>query len=411
MDAALPLEITELTSAALDGTGVLDVMLSTMRLHLDREFQAGRIRGADYATVYLSAYNATVSQAIQYSLSKLKLGHELALLQAQVDASVAQNALTAAQTAAVNYELTHKAPAEVLLLQKQAIQQDAQTAHTLKQTEMVAAQIGKIPEEIALLQQQALQVAAQTSNATAETALVQAQTLKVPIEVELLNKQKLRADQELLTAIAQTAQVNAQVDNTLASTANLAKQGLGIEAQTTQTTAQTALIQENILKAPLERGHLEAQTELLNQQGIKLQKDVLLQTAQIELAYAQIDLSKAELSTKLKQLDLLMAQIAAQQSQSQLYAQKVITERAQVDSTVIGPGSVLSTQNAMIKAQTDGFRRDAEQKVAKILVDTWSVRRNTDSGVSGNSDNYLNDATIGAAMTALLQGVGVTPRG
>lgn len=434
-----PLNIDELTQTVLDGTGVLDVLLKTMRTHLDVEFKAGRLRGPDYATAYIGSYTATMQTAVQYALAKVRMGYELELLQAQVTQATTQNRLIEAQAAQVIFETTQKGPAEVAnimkqgeladmqiqkaqdellkspieleILQKQSSMLDAQRSQTLKEIEIMTAQLGKVPEEIALLQKQVAQATAQTDQVDAQTETIRANAAKIPIEIELLNKQKLQADSQLALTDAQKAQVVAQTSNVVATTDNTVKQGLQIDAQTAQVSAQTQLVQANLEKAPLERANLEAQTTLVTKQAQKLDKDILLQSAQIELAYAQIELSKAELDAKLKQLDLLKAQIAGQQAQSALYAQKVITEKAQTDSTVIGTGSVLSVQNAMIKAQTDGFKRDAEQKAAKIFVDTWSVRRNTDNGVSGNSDNHLNDATIGAVLTALLAGIGVSPRG
>ncbi|EOD9945402.1 hypothetical protein ACXNWJ_002984 [Acinetobacter baumannii] len=433
-----PLNIDELTQTLVDGTGVLDVLLKTMRTHLDLEFKAGRLRGPDYAAAYVGAYTATMQTAVQYALQKTRLGHELELLQAQVDQTQAQKQLTLSQAKAVDYETQHKAPAEVEnivkqgnlidaqvkkaeddlrkspieleILQKQSKTLDAQHAHTLKETEMLTAQINRVPQEIALLQKQGIQASAQTDQINAQTETIRTNAKKIPLEMELLEKQKLAADQQLLISKAQEAHVNAQTGQVKAATDNVVKQGLQVEAQTAQVKSQTKLVEANITKAPAEMAHLEAQTMLVNKQAQKLDKDVLLQAAQIELSYAQIELSKAELETKIKQLDLLKAQIAGQQAQSALYAQKVITERAQTDSTVIGAGSVLSVQNQMIKAQTDGFRRDAEQKAAKIFVDTWSVRRNTDNGTSGNADNLLNDANIGGVLTALLNGIGVTPK-
>lgn len=518
-----PLNIDELTQTVLDGTGVLDTLLKTMRTHLDVEFKAGRLRGPDYATAYIGSYTATMQTAVQYALAKVRLGYELELLQAQVTQADAQNRLTeaqaaaieyetknkapievanlgkqgslldaqlnhagketellsiqitkatddlaktpielellrqqvsaaeaqtghtqkqaemvAAQTSVVEYELANKAPVEVAnltkqgelleaqvqkaedellkspvelaILTKQSTMLDTQQAHALKETEMLTLQLGKVPEEIELLKKQIAHSESQTDQVQAQTDTIRSNANKIPVEIELLNKQKAQADSQLALTAAQKAQVEAQTSNVAATTANVQKQGLQIEAQTAQVEAQTQLVEANIEKAPAEKAHVEAQTQLVTKQAQKLDKDVLLQAAQIELAYAQIDLSKAELDAKLKQLDLLKAQIAGQEAQSALYAQKVITERAQTDSTVIGTGSVLSVQNQMIKAQTDGFRRDAEQKAAKIFVDTWSVRRNTDNGVSGNSDNYLNDATIGAVLTALLAGIGVSPK-
>lgn len=61
-----------------------------------------------------------------------------------------------------------------------------------------------------------------------------------------------------------------------------------------------------------------------------------------------------------------------------------------------------------MQAQVNGYRRDAEQKMAKLLVDTWSVRRSNDEGVVADTVNKLNDATIGAVVSAALKGINVS---
>ena len=49
----------------------------------------------------------------------------------------------------------------------------------------------------------------------------------------------------------------------------------------------------------------------------------------------------------------------------------------------------------------------AEQKAAKVMVDTWNVRRTTDpDSAAADSTNNLNDAAVGRAVTKLLSGVG-----
>lgn len=50
--------VDELTEGTLTGKGVFDVLLQTLRLHLDREFTSGRITGTAYATVYSQAITA-----------------------------------------------------------------------------------------------------------------------------------------------------------------------------------------------------------------------------------------------------------------------------------------------------------------------------------------------------------------
>ena len=68
--------------------------------------------------------------------------------------------------------------------------------------------------------------------------------------------------------------------------------------------------------------------------------------------------------------------------------------------------SVIGKQKALYGAQTEGFTRDAEQKAAKLMVDSWNVRRTTDEGTVADSTNMLNDAAVGRAVNKLLSGVG-----
>jgi hypothetical protein len=67
---------------------------------------------------------------------------------------------------------------------------------------------------------------------------------------------------------------------------------------------------------------------------------------------------------------------------------------------------VLGKQKLLYAAQTNGFTRDAEQKAAKILVDSWNVRRTTDDATVADSNNMLNDVTIGRFVNKLAAGVG-----
>ena len=67
-----PLVITDLTLKTLDGTGVLDQMLATMRVHLAEQFDKERIQGTEYAEVYLGAFQSTLAAAIQFLLARRK---------------------------------------------------------------------------------------------------------------------------------------------------------------------------------------------------------------------------------------------------------------------------------------------------------------------------------------------------
>ena len=109
------------------------------------------------------------------------------------------------------------------------------------------------------------------------------------------------------------------------------------------------------------------------------------------------------------EFDVLMLTKDKTAQETNLLLQKVVTERAQVTALGVDADSVVGKQKALYAAQTAGFTRDAEQKAAKVMVDSWNVRRTTDeTGVDGNMDNMLNDVAVGRAVSKLLAGVGAT---
>ena len=62
------------------GTGIFDDMMTTVNAHMAAQFNLGRITGSDYATVYLTAMQATVQQAVAYTVGMQKGNAEESLL-------------------------------------------------------------------------------------------------------------------------------------------------------------------------------------------------------------------------------------------------------------------------------------------------------------------------------------------
>jgi hypothetical protein len=83
-----------------------------------------------------------------------------------------------------------------------------------------------------------------------------------------------------------------------------------------------------------------------------------------------------------------------------------VTEQAQVTALGVDENSVIGKQKALYTAQTNGFARDAEQKAAKLMSDTWAVRRTTDEATVADATNVLHDVAIGRAINKMLAGVG-----
>lgn len=135
-------------------------------------------------------------------------------------------------------------------------------------------------------------------------------------------------------------------------------------------------------------------------------EQIALVTQQVLNAIAENDVLVAQKCKLEAEFDLTQAQTLRTNEELALLTQKTATERAQTLSTGVDADSVVGKQKALYAAQTTGFTRDAEQKVAKLMADTWSVRRTTDEATVADGTNLLNDATVGRAITKMLDGVG-----
>ena len=134
----------------------------------------------------------------------------------------------------------------------------------------------------------------------------------------------------------------------------------------------------------------------------------LLTQAQIELAEKQLEKADKELALLDKQIELIEAQIASQEANNTLIAQKVKTEKAQIQDTVDGEAvvGVTGAQTALYKQQKEGFIRDAEQKALKIISDTWITRKTVDDGTplptgfdTGAVDAFTRKVADGVEVT------------
>lgn len=164
----------------------------------------------------------------------------------------------------------------------------------------------------------------------------------------------------------------------------------GVEVQKAQ--AELAILQANQQKIPAEIALLTAQTALTNQQTTNALKELELIAANICKAQAEYDVL---MESKLKTAE-----------EKTLLIQKTATEKAQTQGLGVDEDSIIGKQKALYQSQSDGIKRDAENKAAQIMVNSWQIRRTTDSGTIADGTNLLNDATVGRAVNKLLTGVG-----
>lgn len=278
-------KLSELTTEKMDGTGVFDAMMRSFNLHIESQFKANRIVGADYAKVYLGGVDTIMNKALEFVLSKQEIDLKAQLLAQQI-----------------------------ILAQ---------------------AEVDKAKAQIDLVKQQTL-------NAIAEGALL------------VLNKDKVAAEIRHLDG----------------QTANLPKQGLILDVQKLQIEAQRNLVVQQTANGVLEG------------------KVLVAQECKLRAEY-----------------DLTLGNVIKTATEDKLLAARVATEKAQTQGGATDADSVIGKQKALYQAQTDGFKRDAEQKAAKIMVDSWNARRMTDDATVADGVNRLNDATIGQAVSVMMAGV------
>ena len=164
-----------------------------------------------------------------------------------------------------------------------------------------------------------------------------------------------------------------------------------INAQVLKVTAEIDLVNAEKAKADADKLRIDAQTALINQQVLNAAEEKRVLEAQVCKLQAEFD--------------LIVQQTTKATAETGLLNQRKVTEQAQTSGAGVDTNSVVGKQIALYGAQADGFARDAEQKAAKIMVDTWNVRRTTDDGVSANTTNKLDDVSVGRVVNVLLTGV------
>ncbi|HBT8924341.1 TPA: hypothetical protein MCM00_003228 [Klebsiella pneumoniae] len=235
------LDITDLTTIDLKGTGVWDKLLQTMRVQLDEQFHKNRITGPSYGQVYAATYDSTLQAAISFLLAKERQALEFKQLELQSD-------LTQAQIDQIHDQM-QKTPYEIEQIQAQTanIAKDtelkdyqltalypAQLEQANKQIELLEAQIDVQKEQLALLREQVEQAKAQTDYYAQKTITEKAQTDSsvigsgsvIDVQVELMNAQKdgykRNAEQQAAQIMSNTWNVRRQTDeDTSANTTNL----------------------------------------------------------------------------------------------------------------------------------------------------------------------------------------------
>lgn len=386
-EASVPipnLTIDDLTQATLAGTGVFDVLMKANKAHLDDEFKKGRLTGPEYSTVYLGSLTAVMNTALQFLLQKDKNKLEALLLEQQiilakvaVDKAAVDLQLAQAELTTIPYKLA-LAQAQTELVQQQVL-------NTRAELDIIVANGKKIPAEIAQTEQQTRNLVTQNAQIIAQTDSIRAQTAQLAVQTKLIDQ---------------------QVEESKAKVLNLAVEKLKSEAE-------VRVLDQNVLNSQQQVLLTKNQVRLTDQQVLASVQETYLTEQRVRLTAQQVLNGVVENTVLVAQeckiraeYDLTLKTVTKTQQEIDLLAQKTASEKAQTTAGGVDPNSVLGRQMALYGAQADGFKRDAEQKGAKILIDTWNVRRTTDDGTVADGTNKLYDASIGRAVDKLLTGMG-----
>ena len=158
----------ELVSAP--GDGVFDVLMQTVELRLQAQYDQDRITGSDFSKVYLGAMQEVLKTSVAFLLNKDKSAMEAAILEATVEKQWGYDVTTD-----VDGGLVLGASTGTGLI-------DYQVTDAQNKVDLTIGQVAKVYADVALVGQQQESELAQTSDPTggllgAKLELINAQTL------------------------------------------------------------------------------------------------------------------------------------------------------------------------------------------------------------------------------------------
>lgn len=214
------------------------------------------------------------------------------------------------------------------------------------------------------------------------TAVLQ-QSSQYLLGSEQLNKQLLLLDAQIKNMELQSELVEAQVRK--------------MDADTEVSIKQIGLMDEQIAQA------IE-QTKLITQQTQEVLKNIELKTAQVTKLGADQSLVEQQTVNAENQNTTITKQQDKLDAENLILAKKLATEEAQTEGDEATVKGLIGKQMILLDKQAEGFDRNAEQKLAKIMIDTWTVRQTTDGAET--TSNGLVDSEINNVLNIAKTGIG-----
>ena len=90
---------TDPAAPSWDGTGVFDKLMHAINGNILVQYDSGRIKGPEYANVYLGSMQTAIMEAMKFLLTKEQIDKDLELKSAQIAAIATENSIKTAQSA------------------------------------------------------------------------------------------------------------------------------------------------------------------------------------------------------------------------------------------------------------------------------------------------------------------------
>lgn len=160
------------TNLAL-GEGLFDQLMAAVDKHLDKQYKDNRLRGTQYAEVYVGSIQGVMQNTTQYLLGQL-------LIEEKATQMAADTSLTIKQEQKIDAEI------KLMALEEEKLRFEIDVLYPLQKI--------KVEAEIALINAQILKITAEIAMLEAQQVLMLKQALKIDKEIEYLTA-KIRTEQ------------------------------------------------------------------------------------------------------------------------------------------------------------------------------------------------------------------------
>jgi hypothetical protein len=251
---------------------------------------------------------------------------------------------------------------------------------------------------LAQKQAQAAEVAVATSRAQLEAAKAQ-----VAVSLNQVEQQKVDyalTKMKLTTEDAAYAGAVAQKDQLLYQTANI------LPAELASINKQIDVMTSEIsVKAAQEAQVLYQNANILPAQKQELDKNIAIKAYQLsdQLPAEVANVTADTTGKSYTNTNILPAQLLSINEQTEAHRAKTLDTRSDGLTAIAGS---IGKQKELHQQQIDSYQRDAESKVAKMLLDTWTVQKSMDEGLAPPTS--LTDSNIDTVMTKIRTNLSLT---